>query len=98
MSGFCVPIVLSVLYLPTEAREEHLTVLVFVLQLLADADEAGADQRGIPYLQKRKLSVITQRCQPQGLDTARGARLIICRKTLRDPSRPRSNPFIALIP
>lgn len=41
-----------ILYLPAETREEDLTVLVFILQLLGDMDEAGAGQRGISHLHK----------------------------------------------
>lgn len=41
-----------ILYLPTEAREEDLTVLVFVLQLLGNSDEAGAGLRAVSGLQK----------------------------------------------
>lgn len=39
-------------YLPTEAREDHLTISVFVLQLLGDSDEAGAGLRAVSHLQK----------------------------------------------
>lgn len=40
------------LYLPTEAREEDLTVLVFVPQLLGNTDKAGAGLRAVSHLQK----------------------------------------------
>lgn len=49
-----------ILYLPAEAGEEDLTVLVFVLQLLGNADEAWAGQRGISHLQKWEAGIITR--------------------------------------
>lgn len=39
------------LYLPAESREENLTELVFVPQLLGGLDEARAGLRAVSYLQ-----------------------------------------------
>ncbi len=49
-----------ILYLPAEAGEEDLIVLVFVLQLLGNADEAGAGLRAVSHLQSSKDSTITR--------------------------------------
>ena len=46
-------------YLSTEAREEDLTVHVFVPQVLGNTDEAGAGLRAVSHLQKLKTCVIT---------------------------------------
>lgn len=43
---------LFLLYLPTGAREEDPTVIVFVPQLLGNTGEAGAGLRGIPRLHR----------------------------------------------
>lgn len=49
-----------VLYLSAEAREEDLTVLVFVLELLGSSDEAGAGLRTVSHLQELKTCINTQ--------------------------------------
>lgn len=46
------------MYLPAEAWEEDLTVLVFVPQLLRNTDEAGAGLRAVSRLQKWKTHII----------------------------------------
>lgn len=89
-----------VLYLPTEAGEEDLAVLVFVLQLLGHTDEAGAGLRAVSHLQKREASVITrsQLMPPATAQRRMGMYLVASRKTLGDLFQPPPGLFIALIP
>lgn len=84
-------------HLPAEAGEEDLTVLVFVLQLLGDSDEAAAGLRAVSHLQEwKKPSVILTSRQLRPRTMLRtGERVVLSYETLGDLLQPPSSLFIA---